>query len=363
MTRPNRVTPDFRSPEFLRSHARDTMDFYHPRALDPSGGLFHLFKDNGDVYDPYTRHLASSTRFVCTYAMASRTWGTDTYRAGLKQAFDFLKQAHRNPATGGYAWLLEWRNGQAQVLDDTCHAYGLAFVLLAHAHAHMAGLPEAHAGIADTFDLLEQHFWEPHHGLYADEATPDWTLKPYRGQNANMHLCEALLAAFDAPVKPATSTGPSNWPTTSASARLLAGGLVREHYHDDWQVDWDYNRHDSSNIFRPWGFQPGHLTEWTSACAPTACHWLRGSSTSTGRSLGHHPRRAYGFAPTAAFAMRTNTSGFRLKPLQRPRAWRWRNNRPGNPTPPPGAGPHTTACGPTPGPTLWTMSTARGGAS
>jgi len=27
-------------------------------------------------------------------------------------------------------------------------------------------------------------------------------------------------------------------------------------------VDWDYNRHDKSNIFRPWGYQPGHFTEW-----------------------------------------------------------------------------------------------------
>jgi len=42
----------------------------------------------------------------------------------------------------------------------------------------------------------------------------------------------------------------------------LANGLVWEHYHDDWSVDWDYNRGDKTNIFRPWGYQPGHLTEW-----------------------------------------------------------------------------------------------------
>ena len=35
-----------------------------------------------------------------------------------------------------------------------------------------------------------------------------------------------------------------------------------EHYKADWSVDPDYNRHDSTNIFRPWGYQPGHLTEW-----------------------------------------------------------------------------------------------------
>ena len=27
-------------------------------------------------------------------------------------------------------------------------------------------------------------------------------------------------------------------------------------------MDWDYNRHDRSNIFRPWGYQIGHQTEW-----------------------------------------------------------------------------------------------------
>ena len=27
-------------------------------------------------------------------------------------------------------------------------------------------------------------------------------------------------------------------------------------------MDWEYNRNDKTNIFRPWGYQPGHLTEW-----------------------------------------------------------------------------------------------------
>jgi mannose/cellobiose epimerase-like protein (N-acyl-D-glucosamine 2-epimerase family) len=27
-------------------------------------------------------------------------------------------------------------------------------------------------------------------------------------------------------------------------------------------VVWEYNRNDRTNIFRPWGYQPGHLTEW-----------------------------------------------------------------------------------------------------
>ena len=27
-------------------------------------------------------------------------------------------------------------------------------------------------------------------------------------------------------------------------------------------MDWDYNKGERNNLFRPWGFQPGHLAEW-----------------------------------------------------------------------------------------------------
>ena len=30
----------------------------------------------------------------------------------------------------------------------------------------------------------------------------------------------------------------------------------------NWQPDWDYNRNDPANLFRPWSYQVGHLTEW-----------------------------------------------------------------------------------------------------
>ena len=148
---PAHPQPDFRSPDFLRDHVRDILAFYLPRALDPSGGLYHFLRDDGSVYDAHTRHLVSSTRYVVTLSMAvRRQLGGEVAHQALQQAFDFLPM-HRNPVTGGYAWLLDWRDGQAGVLDATNHAYGLAFVLLAHAHAHMAGVAGAHAGIGTDF--------------------------------------------------------------------------------------------------------------------------------------------------------------------------------------------------------------------
>lgn len=254
--------PNFRAPAFLRGHISDILAFYAPRSLDPSGGFYHYYKDDGSVYDAHTRHLVSSARFVFNHATAYRRFGDPEDLRRTRHALDFLQRGHAQPQ-GGYAWEIDWRGGRATVRDGTQHAYGLVFVLLAHAHALMAGVEEAREGLQRTWALMEQHFWQPEQGLYADEATPDWQLKPYRGQNANMHACEAMLAAFDATGE-ARYLERASCVADSVTRRLaeLAGGLVWEHYHADWRVDWDYNRHDKTNIFRPWGFQTGHLTEW-----------------------------------------------------------------------------------------------------
>ena len=252
--------PDFRDPNFLLDHIRHTMAFYHPRAIDPRGGFFHFFRDDGTVYDANTRHLVSSTRFVFNYAMAWRRFGDPAYRKALEHGLTYLRERHRSPSTGGYAWLL---NADG-IVDATNHCYGLAFVLLAYAHAALAGIESARAWIGETFDLMEREFWSPASGLYADEAAPDWSsVSSYRGQNANMHACEALLAAFEA-------TGQARYLDRAAKLAhnitvrqaALAGGLIWEHYQADWSIDWNYNKDDKSNIFRPWGYQPGHLAEW-----------------------------------------------------------------------------------------------------
>ncbi|HSI61122.1 MAG TPA: AGE family epimerase/isomerase [Ideonella sp.] len=303
--------PDFRSPAFLLGHVQHTLSFYDGRCRDPSGGFFHFFKDDGTVYDRRTRHLVSSTRFVFNHAMAYRQFGDPAYQDGARHGLRFLQQAHAQPQ-GGYAWQVDWDGQQATVQDGTQHCYGLAFVLLAHAHALLAGVAEARTGLEATFALMEQRFWEPQHGLYADEATPDWRLSPYRGQNANMHSCEAMIAAFDATRDPKylqRALSLAHHITQRQAA--LADGLVWEHYKADWTVDPDYNRNDKTNIFRPWGYQTGHLTEWAKLLLQLERHlpedqrpaWLLPTARrffDTAMQHGwdaHHGGLVYGFAP------------------------------------------------------------------
>jgi mannose/cellobiose epimerase-like protein (N-acyl-D-glucosamine 2-epimerase family) len=256
--------PQFRNAEMLTRHIQSTMVFYHPRCIDPSGGFYHYFKDDGSVYDKASRHLVSSTRFVFNYAKAYRQFGDPAYLAAVHHGLAFLRDAHRNPDTGGYAWQLRWGDGKADITDGNNHCYGLAFVLLANAHALAAGVNAAHATMNETFALMERHFWQEEHGLYADQASADWSLlEPYRGQNANMHCCEALLAAYEASGEihflHRAETLARNVAVRQAG---LAGGLIWEHYHADWTIDLEYNLDDRKNLFRPWGYQPGHFAEW-----------------------------------------------------------------------------------------------------
>ncbi|QLG88846.1 AGE family epimerase/isomerase [Chitinibacter bivalviorum] len=250
---------DFRTRSFLLDHIRHTLSFYDPRSVDPNGGFYHYYLDDGTIYDAKTRHLVSSTRFVFNNAMAWLQFGEPQYQERVRHGIAFIRDVHRNADTGGYAWVV--RDGQA--VDATNQCYGLAFVMLAYACALRCGVEEARGLLAETYDLMEQRFWLPEHGVYASEASADWHLDPYRGQNDNMHGCEAMLAAFEA-------TGDKRY---LQRAQLLAhnftqrqaaltGGQVWEHFRTDWTPDLEYNKGDRSNIFRPWGFQTGHQTEW-----------------------------------------------------------------------------------------------------
>ncbi|TBR45035.1 AGE family epimerase/isomerase [Marinomonas agarivorans] len=255
-----KIQPTFREPAFLQQHIEQTMEFYHPRCIDKNGGFFHFFKDNGNIYDKETRHLVSSTRFVFNYAKAYQHTKNPEYLEAVQHGIRYLRERHKK-ADGGYVWLLK---GQ-QDLDKTNHCYGLAFVMLAYAEAYRCGMDNAKSWLAETYQLMEQHFWDDKYGLYRDEITDEWLeVSPYRGQNANMHSCEAMLTAYDATQElhylHRAELLAQNICQRQAS---LSDGQIWEHFDAQWQIDWDYNLDNPKHLFRPWGFQPGHQTEWT----------------------------------------------------------------------------------------------------
>ena len=252
---------DFRSREFLLTHIRSILDFYRPGISDTDRGGYHQnFKDDGSIYKPGFKHLVSSTRLIINYCKAYQCWQEPQYLQLAERGLLYLRETHWNSRRPGYEWTLQ----DNRATDQTNHCYGLAFVLLAYATCMETGVADTRNDLYNTRELMEKHFWQADQGMYADEASPDWSeLGRYRGQNANMHSCEAMLTAYQA-------TNDTQFLDRAYSLAKIftidlaakAGGLIWEHYTDTLAIDWEYNRNDPRNLYRPWGFQPGHQTEW-----------------------------------------------------------------------------------------------------
>ncbi|MFT4929134.1 MAG: mannose/cellobiose epimerase-like protein (N-acyl-D-glucosamine 2-epimerase family)/sugar [Phenylobacterium sp.] len=253
------ATMNFYDNHFLSDHCREILRFYDPIVLDNSGGYFQNFYDHGTTFDDHFKQLVSSTRIVVNYAQAAIILDQPEYLRVAKHGLDYIEQVHYQADSQHYAWTLD----NHQPLDMTQQAYGYAFVLLAYAAAKKAGLINTDEKLLELYLVLEQRFWQAEYGLYADTISPQGELSAYRGQNANMHLCEAMIAAFEASQNPMFLNRATQLAENICQRQAAqTDGLIWEHFTTDFQPDWEYNKDDAKNLYRPWGFQPGHQTEW-----------------------------------------------------------------------------------------------------
>ncbi len=243
---------------WLVQQADGLFDFFQNNAFNPAGGFYDLDVEG----HPFNREnpirgIHSTARMVHCCAIGSLLGrpGCDEF---IDHGMRYLWENHRDSARGGYYWSLN-DDGPA---DATKQGYGHAFVLLAASSAKVAGHPDAERMLADVSDILETRFWEKKHGAIAEEFAPDWTPVPgYRGQNSNMHLTEALMAAFEA-------TGERSYLDKAESIADLIirrragenGFRVPEHFDENWGLDKNYK---GNEMFRPSGTTPGHALEWS----------------------------------------------------------------------------------------------------
>lgn len=207
--------PEFRHASFLREHALRMLV-----TLRPPGNEAAATPDE----------LRPLARRIVVHAWALRRFaGHDdapAWRAAAVQALRTLQARHDDRSNGGYARA-----------DGHHHAADLAAVLLAQAEAHAAGL-DGGDGLLATFKLLERYFWEPAHGLYADEADARWQLAAPRRAATNLALCDALLAAHEA-----SGEAPLRDRATRVAESVLqrlgtpVPGLPWQHHGSDWSVE------------------------------------------------------------------------------------------------------------------------------
>ncbi|GAB3415605.1 AGE family epimerase/isomerase [Haloparvum alkalitolerans] len=287
-------------PAALRARALATLRIQYPDTLAVSGmasaGYRLLHPVSGEPYES-DRHLVATCRGIANFATGALldgpAWCGDAAAHGVR----FLREGHRadpGDLDAGYRLIV---SPDGEPVDRTRSAYAHAFVLLALSRAADAevegpdGEPVAAEDVAAAADLLADRFAEPN-GLLASDRDAEWgEVEPYRGQNANMHACEAYLAAHRA-------TGDARYlnRARTVAARLTVelaaetDGLLWEHYDADWTHAFGYNADAPRHQFRPPGYQPGHHAEWAKllalldrrgAAVPDFDDAVRGATTAT----------------------------------------------------------------------------------
>ena len=235
------------------------LDFYQWACVDPGGG-FDWLDSVGRPMPGGQRDLWINARMVHVYALAHIIG-----RAGADGMVDhglaFLNGIGRDEEFGGWYATV---GADGKPVDDHKQAYGHAFVLLAASSASMAGWEPARALLEEAKHVIDERFWDDAQGMCVDAYDRRWQHREdYRGQNPNMHLTEAYLAAADA-------TGDKTYLTRAAriARRLIhqqAAGhdwRLPEHYDTDWRPVLDYNKDKPDDPFRPFGSTVGHSFEW-----------------------------------------------------------------------------------------------------
>jgi len=242
-----------------RAQLLATLRIQYPDALADAGYSL-LDPVSGEPFGTNERHLVATCRAVANFSMGTIANGPGWCLPAAEHGLEFLETGHRAADGDGYYLVVD---GDGKPMDETRSAYAHAFVLLAYARAVQAGVTDATAGLEATHELLEKKFRDDR-GLLRSDCDTDWNeLEAYRGQNANMHGCEAYVAAYEA-------TGEERY--LDRARTIAAGitvelaaetdGLLWEHYTAQWDHDFGYNRDEPRHQFRPPGYQPGHHAEW-----------------------------------------------------------------------------------------------------
>ncbi len=248
--------------QWMLGQAMSLLTFFQFSAFNSSGGFHALDGFGNPLQSPEnqkgtTRHLHDTTRMVHSFAIG-HLLGLPAAERNVDHGMKFIWQHHRDQKNGGYFSAV----ADAHPIDNGKLAYGHAFVLLAASSAKIIGHPDADRLLNDVSDIILTRFWDDKIGATREEFTEDWQeISNYRGQNSNMHLTEASMAAFEA-------TGDKNFLQMAEQISELIinhharqnGWRVPEHFNQNWQVDQNY---EGDPMFRPSGTTPGHALEWS----------------------------------------------------------------------------------------------------
>jgi len=226
----------------------ETMPLWSTVGVDDRFGGFHeaLGLDASPLMKP--KRMRTMARQVYAFAVAKeRGWDGPADRL-IAHGIDFMAR-HGRTDKGGWVRTM---NIDGSVADPAEDAYDHSCVLLALAHAHMCGNPDALRLGQETFSFLDAHLEDERLTGFLETSGG----KGERRSNPHMHLLEAFLAWHSV-------TGDRTY--LRRAARLA--DLFRNHFFD--RESWTLGEYFDDE-WRPapgergqWT-EPGHHFEWAS---------------------------------------------------------------------------------------------------
>ncbi|MBZ9819680.1 AGE family epimerase/isomerase [Mesorhizobium sp. CA4] len=247
----------------------ETLPLWSTVGVDERHGGFHeaLSFDASPLMKP--KRMRTQARQVYAFAVAKeRGWDGPADRL-IAHGIDFMVGQGRTDR-GGWVRTL---NIDGSVADPVEDAYDHSCVLLALAHAHISGHPDALRLGEETFSFLDAHLEDARMTGFLE--TSDGAEE--RRSNPHMHLLEAFLAWHKA-------TGERAY--LRRAARII--DLFRSHFFDaeSWTLGeyFDEGWKPAAGERRSWT-EPGHHFEWASLLVDFAARSGQGELTAFARKL------------------------------------------------------------------------------
>lgn len=226
----------------------ETLPLWSTAGVDRIHGGFHetLGFDGQPGIKP--KRMRTMARQVYAFSVAKAHGWTGPADDLISHGIGFMADRGRTPRGG---WVRAF-NPDGSVLDPVEDTYDHAFVLLALAHAHRAGHPDALTLGRETFDFLDEHLEDANLRGYLESSDGE----NLRRSNPHMHLLEAFLAWFHA-------TGERTY--LRRAARIV--DLFRNSLFDaeTWTLGefFDADWRPEKGARGEWT-EPGHHFEWAS---------------------------------------------------------------------------------------------------
>ncbi len=228
---------------------QETMPLWSTVGVDERHGGFHEALGFDAVPLPKPKRMRTMARQVYAFAVAkARGWDGPADEL-IAHGIEFMAGKGRTDKGG---WIRTF-NVDGSVADATEDAYDHSCVLLALAHAHMCGNPDALGLGQETFSFLDAHLEDGRLTGFLEKRGDG---EGERRSNPHMHLLEAFLAWH-------TATGERTY--LRRAARVV--DLFRSHFFD--AESWTLGEYFEADWKRAAGArgdltEPGHHFEWAS---------------------------------------------------------------------------------------------------